>query len=441
MAAVAAIAALTISLAGCGSSGSGGTGSATEGEITWWGWTPDSNVAARYIAEFNKEYPDITVTYKNFENTEYAAALRSGLQADSGLDVYDVALGDQENGFGRFGEFGLDLKPALEEKFGDDWEDQFNFSHDALTLEGGQVTAVAIGAVASGMIWINKTMFDEFGVTPPTTYDEWVKACDVMRERDKECMTMGAVGVTGFDTETYRGIVSSLDQSAFIEAIRGERPWDDPVFVRGLEIFKQMQDDGIIRRDVTGITQYPDANNAFLSEKAAMVQMGTWYAQYSRVDSAIAAMQASGVTDPEPFEQLPIPFPAMDGGDVPSVYGEIDYGIAVNARSENPDAATTFALWLTTEKNGAQTVANAIDLIPVLKGVEPAWDDLGLVAPDTQIPAIQDLYAQAAASDEPRNAESNPEQLEAIHNAISSVLEGSVAPADAIATLAKALDN
>jgi ABC-type glycerol-3-phosphate transport system substrate-binding protein len=131
----------------------------------------------------------------------------------------------------------------------------------------------------------------------------------------------------------------------------------------------------------------------------------------------------------------------MDGGDVPSVYGEIDYGIAVNARSENPDAATTFALWLTTEKNGAQTVANAIDLIPVLKGVEPAWDDLGLVAPDTQIPAIQDLYAQAAASDEPRNAESNPEQLEAIHNAISSVLEGSVAPADAIATLAKALDN
>ncbi|HEV7957507.1 MAG TPA: carbohydrate ABC transporter substrate-binding protein, partial [Marisediminicola sp.] len=67
-AAVAAAAALTIT--GCtGPSGDGGSDvkPAKSGAVTWWGWTPDTPVAERYIQEFNKQYPKIKVTYKNFE--------------------------------------------------------------------------------------------------------------------------------------------------------------------------------------------------------------------------------------------------------------------------------------------------------------------------------------------------------------------------------------
>jgi raffinose/stachyose/melibiose transport system substrate-binding protein len=438
--AVAAIASTAaIALSGCSSTAEQ-AGSATEGSVTWWGWTPDTSVGDAYIAAFNEEYPDIEVTYRNFENGDYKAALRAGLQSNSGPDVFDIALGGDVADFATFGDFGLDLRPALEEQLGDDWEDQFTFSNDGLTREDGSVAGVSMGGVAAGMVWVNQTMFDEYGVTVPTTYDEWVAACDKFAAAGKECLAMGAVGGSGFTTETWRSIVNSIEPGLWYSALEGDASWDDPAFEEGLEILARMQDDGIIRDDVTGLAQYPDANNAFLSEQAAMVQMGTWYAQYSREESAIASMEAAGVSNPTPFVQLAVPFPAV-GGSTPELFGELDYGLAVNARSSNVAPATTFALWLTATEQGSQVVANAIDLIPGLKGVEPEWDQLALVDPDVQIPSIQNLYAEAAEITETRNALTTPALTQALETAVVSVLEGGTTPADAIATLASSVQG
>ncbi|MGW9111685.1 ABC transporter substrate-binding protein [Microbacterium sp. NPDC055683] len=435
-----AAAAIAVGLSACGGTSSEPTGSAESGSITWWGWTPDTSVGEAYIAEFNKVYPDIEVTYKNYENGDYTGALRAALSSNSGPDVYDMALGGNNGAFRDFGDFALDLRPALEEQLGDDWEDAFTFSHDGFTRDDDSIAAVSMGGVGAGMLWINQDLFDEVGVAPPTTYDEWVAVCDAFRAAGKQCMAMGAVGVNGFTVETWRTIVSSIAPGVWMDAIRGDVSWSDPAFQEGLEILARMQDDGIIPADVVGLTQYPDANNAFLSEEAAMVQMGTWYAQYSRADSALASMEAAGVANPSAFTQLPIAFPDVAGdGNVPQMFGEMDYGLAVNARSENSAAATTFALWLTGTQEGAQTIANAIDLIPGLTGVEPQWDEIGLVDPDRQIPAIQGIYAQAAEITEPRNQLSTPAQLEALNSAAVSVLEGSVSPEQAIDTLTAAL--
>jgi ABC-type glycerol-3-phosphate transport system substrate-binding protein len=430
-----AVGAAALALTGCGSSGPATQqGSATEGSITWWGWTPDTSVGEAYIAAFNEEYPDIEVTYRNFENGDYKAALRAGLQSNQGPDVFDIALGGDVADFATFGDFGLDLRPALEEQLGDDWEDAFTFSNDGLTREDGSVAGVSMGGVAAGMLWINQTMFDELGVSVPTTYDEWVAACDTFRAAGKECLAMGAQGGSGFTTETWRSIVNSIEPGLWYSALEGDASWDEPAFQEGLEVLQSMKEDGIIRDDVTGLAQYPDANNSFLSEEAPMVQMGTWYAQYSREQSAIASMEAAGVSNPTPFVQVAVPFPAV-GGNEPELFGELDYGLAVNARSDSAAPATTFALWLTGTEQGGQVVANAIDLIPGLKGVEPQWDELGLVAPDVQVPSIQDLYARAGEITETRNTLVTPALAQALDAAVVSVLEGSTTPADAIAAL------
>ena len=68
--AIAGVAILTAGLAGCSSGGGGGDGgSATKGEITWWSWTPDNNVADAEIAAFNEKYPDIKVNYRRCRST------------------------------------------------------------------------------------------------------------------------------------------------------------------------------------------------------------------------------------------------------------------------------------------------------------------------------------------------------------------------------------
>ncbi|HWG13886.1 MAG TPA: hypothetical protein VG268_11505 [Streptosporangiaceae bacterium] len=48
-----------------------------------------------------------------------------------------------------------------------------------------------------------------------------------------------------------------------------------------------------------GLQQYPDANNAFMSGKDAMIMMGTWYMQYSTGAGMSAAISAAGVKNPK----------------------------------------------------------------------------------------------------------------------------------------------
>jgi raffinose/stachyose/melibiose transport system substrate-binding protein len=69
-------------------------------------------------------------------------------------------------------------------------------------------------------------------------------------------------------------------------------------------------------------------------------------------------------------------------------------------------------------------VANAIDLVPALVGVQADWDNLGLVSPDIQIPAFQKFFNDAVATKESRNlyisAETGNAQVIAVQQALSS---------------------
>jgi raffinose/stachyose/melibiose transport system substrate-binding protein len=122
---------------------------------------------------------------------------------------------------------------------------------------------------------------------------------------------------------------------------------------------------------------------------------------------------------------MPMTSPDFAGqGHIPGWMGEADYGLAINAKAKNPEAAKTFITWLSTTKEGQQKVADAIDLVPALVGVQADWDNLGLVSPDIQIPAFQKLFSDAAAVKESRNlyisAETGNAQVIAVQQALSS---------------------
>jgi hypothetical protein len=136
-------------------------------------------------------------------------------------------------------------------------------------------------------------------------------------------------------------------------------------------------------------------------------------------------MKGAGVSSPKPFTMMPMVSPDFAGkGHVPQYVGEADYGLAINEKAKNPNAAATFIMWLSGTKEGQQKVANAIDLVPALKGVQADWNNLGLVSPDIQIPAFKKLFGDAAAVQESRNlyvsAETGNAQVIAVQQALTS---------------------
>jgi raffinose/stachyose/melibiose transport system substrate-binding protein len=422
-------------------SDSTGSAPATSGEVVWWGWTPGSPVNEEYIAAFNEEYPDIEVTWRQVSIADYNAAIRPALATGSGLDVYQMSAGSANGGVADFGGSAIDLTPAVEEALGPDWKDMLSPTGvEALTVDG-ELKALASGAVFSGIVWINQDLFDEYGLEPPTDWDSWKNVCETFEANDVTCFVQGAAQA-GFNIDTIHAIADNVEPGTFVAATRGEVPWTDDRIVEAFSLWKQLFDEGIMQDGALGQNQYPDANNAFMAQDAAMVMMGTWYTTNLVPDVMRAAMEAAGSTD-EPFTMLPIDFPDIAGtGNTGSLFGDVDYGQGVSANSSNQDAATTFALWMGTSEKGQQVIADSLNLIPALKSVTPNWDNIELVNPDVQTEPVRALIERSSAvTDAPRFATINADMNVALQDALTRVADGTSSPEEATADLQDAQES
>jgi raffinose/stachyose/melibiose transport system substrate-binding protein len=427
---------LVLLMAACsGGSPAGSAGSASSANLTWWGWTPSVQVAQQYISAFNKVYPDIHITYKMLTIAGYNAALRPALASTVGPDIFDVAPGAANGSVETYSPDAINLEPAVEKALGSDWQSRLSPIGVSSLMVGQKLAAVSVGAVYSGTVWIDQNLFNQYNLTPPTTLAQWVSDCATFKAHGVGCFVQG-VGQTAFNEDTLQAISDDIQPGVWAKAIQGQVPWTSPVIVQALTIWKEMFSDGIMEKGALGVQQYPDANNDFLSGKYAMVMMGTWYMQNDTQSGMSAGISGAGIADPKDFTALPIAFPDVAGtGHVGALYGDSDYGIAVNAKSGHQAAATTFAVWLGTSTAGQEQVANALDDIASLKGIEPNWPDISLVNSPVQQAALSKLIASAVTSSEPRLATVSPNLQLAIGVASTTVASGSATPAQAAATL------
>ncbi|MCU1517994.1 MAG: hypothetical protein JWQ75_2715 [Pseudarthrobacter sp.] len=436
--AVAALAAATImAITGCSASDAPKNESSSSGTLDWWGYSPNKAVAEGLIREFNKEYPNLKVRYKFYpNNSEYPAALRAGLASNSGPDLFNLST-NAAAPVSQFGPLAVDLVPAL----GPDWKDKVSpLAQESFTLPNGSLAGAALGSVSAGLLYINKDLFDRYGLTAPTTLAEWIRVCETFRSKGVQCFTIGAGTGPGFNSDTLHAIANSIHPGKWQEASTGKASWDDSWFIDTLKAWKNLQTAGIIPEGAIGLQQYPDANNTFLQQKAAMVQMGSWYNAYLIADNIKAGIQGAGVADATPFTLLPVPFPDLTNkGNPGMLFSDVDTAIAINKKSDSVSAATTFVTWLSTSAKGQQEIANRLELTPD-SGRLPDLSQVRLVNPDVQQPALKAL-ADAAAKNptEGRFRFLAPKTVQAIVAASTSVLEGtSTAEAAAAAVQAAA---
>jgi ABC-type glycerol-3-phosphate transport system substrate-binding protein len=302
----------------------------------------------------------------------------------------------------------------------------------------GKLTALSVGAVYAGTLWINQDLFTKYDVTPPKTLSEWEKDCKTFQAAGQGCFAQGAAQ-EGFDQDTLQSIANSVEPGLWTKASKGTAKWDDPGIVKTLSIWKELFTSGIMQPGAVSAQQYPDVNNAFLTGKDAMVMMGTWYTQYTTTDAMTSAIGAAGVSGAKPFTMVPISFPDVAGsGNTSEMYGDADYGLAVYTKSQHQAAAETFAKWMATSKEGQQITANQLDDIPSLKGIDPDFSQIKLVDPAKQTQPVKELLSNAATVSEPRESLLSTDVQNAILAAAQSVGTGSATPQQAAETLQKA---
>ena len=339
--AIAAIA-LGATLAACSSdAGNGGTGSADDldaaleagGEITYWSWTPS---AEAQVAAFEKAYPNVDVNLVNAgTNTEEYTKLQNAITAGSGApDVVQIE-------YYAFPQFAitdslLDLTP-------------YGFADLEDDYSAGPWGSVAIDGAIYGLpqdsgpmaMFYNATVFEQYGIAVPTTWDEYIAAAETLHAADPTKYITADNGDAGF-------VTSMIWQAG-----------GQPFSVDGTDVGIDFTDEGT--------TLFADTWSQLI-EKDLLGSTPAWSDEWFRgLGDGTFATLLSGAWMPGNFESsVPegagnwrvAPLPTYDGGEAVTAENG-GGGQAVTKQSKNPALAAAFLRWLNNDEESISIFAES----------------------------------------------------------------------------------
>lgn len=321
----------TVLLAACGSSGSqsGSPDSVDQamkdgGTITYWSWTPS---APAQVKAFEKEYPKVTVKLVNAGtgNTQYTKMQNAIKAGSGGPDVAQVEYYAMPQ---------FEVVKALEdlEPYGfSDLKDKYSPGTWGSVTSGKSVYGLPQDSGPMALFY-NKKVFDQFGLTVPTTWDEYIADAKKLTAADPTRFITSDNGDPGF--------TSSMIWQA------GGRPFQ----VSGDKVSINLQD--------AGSKKWADKWNELLENKLLSPTPGfsdDWYKQIANGQIASFPIGAwfpgilQGSVKDGKGDWRVAPMPTY--GDGAPVTAENGGGAqVVMKQSKNPALAAGFLRWLNSSK-------------------------------------------------------------------------------------------
>ena len=289
------------------------------------------------IPAFEAAHPEINVEFAPMAPTEYNAAVNAKLDAGTAGDLitcrpFDLSLAQFDLGY---------LEPL------NDLPGVENFSDvakSAWTTDNGETTfCVPMASVIHGFMY-NKAIFEELGLTPPTTEDEFFAVLDAIKEDGTYIpMALGTKDQWEAATMGYYNIAPNYykGEEGRLALIAGEQSLSDPQWV---EAYTTLARWGEYLGEGFEAQTYPDSQNLFTLGRAAIFPAGSW-------EIAVFEPQVD-------FEMGAFKPPVRNAGDQCFISDHNDIGIGLNAASPNQEAARTFLSWVASTEF-AEIYANA----------------------------------------------------------------------------------
>ncbi|MFD1714494.1 ABC transporter substrate-binding protein [Amnibacterium flavum] len=323
---------LAASLGAC-SQGSASTSSAGGSTLTLNGDRADFVDAYKVAGDALAELGDYSIDPRNVPSTEnYQQVIRSSLQTDSTTDLVKWWNGYRLQDLARSG--GLaDLSAEWDTAVDEGWvnpDTKDSFSYD------GKVYGMPMYK-SYWVIFYNKKVFNDVGITPPTTWDEFLSNNEAIK----------AAGVTPlFGTQEagwtsfiwFEEILSKLDPDFYSKLMAGEAKYTDEPAQEALRIWGDLYAKGYFTAPDIAWDNEPAL---FQEGTVAQVPMGSW---------RNGIFVTNGMTEDDYGAYL---LPVIKEGTQPSVITESGV-IAVAAKSAKKDEALkTMGNWLNPEVQSA----------------------------------------------------------------------------------------
>ena len=369
------------------------------GTVIFSGWqaSPDEGeLLEQMIADFEGEYPDVTVDYQPVSG-DYAQQRIADFSAGTPPDAFyvDSSLAPEwiEEGF---------LMPLDDyiEQTGFDTSQFYEGYLDAFRGPDGQIYGIPKDASTLAMFY-NPDMLAEANVEPPTNWEELRAAAEALTTDDRPGLCLSP----------------SLDRAlAFIYQAGGsiynddfsEVTFDSAETREALEFYLGLFEDGLAQSPAQIGAGW--CGEAFDTERAAIVFEGNWLIPVLEGDTGEAAYEIAEM--PQGAEQATLAF-------------TVSYSIG--ADSENPDAGWALTSYLTGPE-GMET-----------------WTSLGLALPSRQdVPTPEGRDALIAGAEYARPWSFTPGCADvntAFNNAFTAAVEGSGSVDDIVSATVSAAEG
>ena len=420
VAALLASAMVVTSLAGCGAKEASG-GDVVE--IKWMFWddleaTDDliSKGYAQVIERFNQQYEGkyhVTPITTNLE--EYDAKLNALIAAGDCPDVYICNPGPHLTTYVEGGA-AADLTDILtnQEK---DWYGNFTEGIFERMTYDGKIYAVPTN-FAAALVFYNTEIFEAAGAEVPTTYDEWLAACQKIQDAGYTPISCSAG--TAWCLSMIAGYL--CDRAGGPDNLKNANEgtgnmWNDPSFINAGEKLATLSQ--YFQSTAAGDSN-DQATAAFYNGEAAMLVQGSW-----------AIGQINGANPDFESKCGVFSFPAIEGGADPNRMIVKTDNLVMSSTTKNQDACIALMKCFTDETAQKYT-AEVGGKIPV---IDVKYDESKAPA---QLGYVMDILSKSTGTFGFYNESlASVEAGDCFDNAMVDLFLGSVTPEEAFATVQK----
>ncbi|WP_340021288.1 sugar ABC transporter substrate-binding protein [Paenibacillus sp. FSL K6-1096] len=278
----------------------------------------------------------------------------------------------------------------------------------------GKTYMIPTAGDVTNVIFYNKKVFNDLGLQPPATWEEFLKVCETVKQAGITPLVIGNSDLWTAGNWVAHILSRVAGEDAYSEAMQLKQPFNSPDFVKAYGYVKELWDKGYINENITAASD-SEADMLFLNGSGAMHPIGSWLA-------------ATAVEETPDLELGYFNTPAMpDGkGNQDSVIGVLN-GMVVNKNSKLIDEAIEFMkLYSSPESSKKLSDAGAV---PITKdGIDK----------ETMLPLsleLNDLMENAPVLVSPPDTGYSIEVANALNMATSKVIGGAESPEDALAEL------
>ena len=284
-------------------------------------------VDERIIEAFEIQNPNIKIEWEYVMGEPYHQKLQSMVAANTVPDIFTMWLGARGAYVTDRGA-AMDLSPFMTA------ETKSNFDPNVWEAQGpnGEIYIISPTATTSHLMFGNKKLMDELGLTFPKTHEELIEQGKIIRDAG-----LIPIALSGKDDWVINSVFLSAlvgrygGKEWFDKARTGEASFSDPNFVMALNIIQELIDNQMFAPGVTQLS-YTQGFELYIQEKAVYLIDASWKLNAMIQDAPeVSKITEVGIYPAVPGETYP--------NSTSTVYGD---HLAINSKLSEEKAAAAF---------------------------------------------------------------------------------------------------